>query len=96
MIWYTIRVKGLVNVNGNIIVAHGMRRGRQNQALEAFISELVKDDIHHYHIAFLESEHQDLETVMTTLIQSGVKQLKIVPLLLFSAMHYLKDIPNMK
>ncbi len=31
---------------------------------------------------------------MTTLIQSGVKQLKIVPLLLFSAMHYLKDIPN--
>ncbi|MBR8997019.1 sirohydrochlorin chelatase, partial [Staphylococcus aureus] len=81
-------------MNGNIIVAHGMRRGRQNQALEAFISELVKDDIHHYHIAFLESEHQDLETVMTTLIQSGVKQLKIVPLLLFSAMHYLKDIPN--
>ncbi len=52
MIWYTIRVKGLVNVNGNIIVAHGMRRGRQNQALEAFISELVKDDIHHYYIAF--------------------------------------------
>ena len=42
MIWYTIRVKGLVNVNGNIIVAHGMRHGRQNQALEAFISELVK------------------------------------------------------
>ena len=80
--------------DGNIIVAHGMRRGRQNQALEAFISELVKDDIHHYHIAFLESEHQDLETVMTTLIQSGVKQLKVVPLLLFSAMHYLKDIPN--
>ncbi|WP_444424785.1 sirohydrochlorin chelatase [Staphylococcus aureus] len=81
-------------MNGNIIVAHGMRRGRQNQALEAFISELVKDDIHHYHIAFLESEHQDLETVMTTLIQSGVKQLKVVPLLLFSAMHYLKDIPD--
>lgn len=53
MIWYTIRVKGLVNVNGNIIVAHGMRHGRQNQALEAFISELVKDDIHHYDIAFL-------------------------------------------
>lgn len=94
MIWYTIRVKGLVNVNGNIIVAHGMRHGRQNQALEAFISELVKDDIHHYDIAFLESEHQDLETVMTTLIQSGVDHFKIVPLLIFSAMHYLKDIPN--
>ncbi|MBE5660379.1 sirohydrochlorin chelatase [Staphylococcus sp. SS251] len=81
-------------MNGNIIVAHGMRRGRQNQALEAFISELVKDDIHHYDIAFLESEHQDLETVMTTLIQSGVDHFKIVPLLIFSAMHYLKDIPN--
>ncbi|EMN4666359.1 CbiX protein [Staphylococcus aureus] len=81
-------------MNGNIIVAHGMRRGRQNQALEAFISELVKDDIHHYDIAFLESEHQDLETVMTTLIQNGVKHFKIVPLLIFSAMHYLKDIPN--
>lgn len=90
MIWYTIRVKGLVNVNGNIIVAHGMRHGRQNQALEAFISELVKDDIHHYDIAFLESEHQDLETVMTTLIQSGVDHFKIVPLLIFSAMHYLR------
>lgn len=94
MIWYTIRVKGLVNVNGNIIVAHGMRRGRQNQALEAFISELVKDDIHHYDIAFLESEHQDLAKVMMTLIQSGVVHFKIVPLLIFSAMHYLKDIPN--
>ncbi|MDI1633205.1 sirohydrochlorin chelatase, partial [Staphylococcus aureus] len=31
-------------MNGNIIVAHGMRHGRQNQALEAFISELVKDE----------------------------------------------------
>ena len=39
---YNTYVKGLVNVNGNIIVAHGMRHGRQNQALEAFISELVK------------------------------------------------------
>ncbi len=31
---------------------------------------------------------------MTTLIQSGVDHFKIVPLLIFSAMHYLKDIPN--
>ncbi len=76
MIWYTIRVKGLVNVNGNIIVAHGMRHGRQNQALEAFISELVKDDIHHYDIAFLESEHQDLETVMT-IIKVALKSLRL-------------------
>ncbi|MDR7619567.1 sirohydrochlorin chelatase [Staphylococcus argenteus] len=81
-------------MNGNIIIAHGMRRGQQNKALETFISELIKDEIHHYHIAFLESEHQDLETVMTTLIQNGVIHFKIVPLLIFSATHYLKDIPN--
>ena len=69
-------------MNGNIIIAHGMRRGQQNKALETFISELIKDEIHHYHIAFLESEHQDLETVMTTLIQNGVIHFKIVPLLI--------------
>ncbi len=31
---------------------------------------------------------------MMMLIQSGVDHFKIVPLLIFSAMHYLKDIPN--
>ena len=36
-----MQMKGLV-VIGNILVAHGMRKGQQNEALEEFITTLLK------------------------------------------------------
>ena len=37
-----MQLKGLVIVIGNILVAHGMRKGEQNRALEEFITTLLK------------------------------------------------------
>ena len=49
---------------GNILVAHGMRKGNQNEALRKFIGTLLKDEQYYYELAFLESETQNLEIIM--------------------------------
>lgn len=79
---------------GNIIVAHGMRKGQQNKALESFVGDMLKNEAYHYEMAFLESDSQSLEQVMTRMIEEGINQFRIIPLLIFSAMHYISDIPN--
>lgn len=79
---------------GNILVAHGMRKGDQNKALEEFITTLLKDEQYHYELAFLESDTQNLEITMESMIQQGVTRFRIVPLLIFSTMHYISDIPQ--
>ena len=53
--------KGGIIMIGNILVAHGMRKGNQNEALEEFIGTLLKDEQYYYELAFLESETQNLE-----------------------------------
>ena len=47
-----MQLKGLVIVIGNILVAHGMRKGEQNRALEEFITTLLKNEDYHYELAF--------------------------------------------
>ena len=79
---------------GNILVAHGMRKGNQNKALEEFITTLLKDEEYLYELAFLESDTQSLEITMEKMIEKGITQFRIVPLLIFRAMHYIGDIPN--
>ena len=59
-----MQLKGLVIVIGNILVAHGMRKGEQNRALEEFITTLLKNEDYHYELAFLESDTQNLEITM--------------------------------
>lgn len=89
-----MQMKGLVIVIGNILVAHGMRKGQQNEALEEFITALLKDEDYHYELAFLESDTQNLELTMEKMIKQGVTRFRIVPLLIFRAMHYIGDIPE--
>lgn len=79
---------------GNILVAHGMRKGNQNKALEEFITTLLKDEEYHYELVFLESDTQSLEITMEKMIEKGITQFRIVPLLIFRAIHYIGDIPN--
>ncbi|MBA1353914.1 sirohydrochlorin chelatase [Staphylococcus cohnii] len=78
----------------NVLVVHGMRRGVQNKALKYFISQLFKNSNINYQIAFLESDTNDFYNVISTLVKQGKFEFNIVPLLLFSAKHYLKDIPE--
>lgn len=86
--------KGGIIMIGNILVAHGMRKGNQNEALEEFIGTLLKDEQYYYELAFLESETQNLEIIMEKMIKQGITKFRIVPLLIFSAMHYISDIPQ--
>ena len=79
----------------NILVAHGMRKGDQNKALGEFIDSLLQDETYAYELAFIESEEKSVENTITNLIEKGETQFKVVPLLIFSAMHYIVDIPEM-
>ena len=79
----------------NILVAHGMRKGDQNKALGEFIDSLLQDETYAYELAFIESEEKSVENTIINLIEKGETQFKVVPLLIFSAMHYIVDIPEM-
>ena len=57
---------------GNILVAHGMRKGNQNEALEEFIGTLLKDEQYYYELAFLESETQNLYSFLVQCIISVI------------------------
>ena len=73
--------KGGIIMIGNILVAHGMRKGNQNEALEEFIGTLLKDEQYYYELAFLESETQNLEIIMEKMIS---KELQNFVLYLYS------------
>ncbi|MDG0844056.1 sirohydrochlorin chelatase [Staphylococcus equorum] len=77
----------------HILVVHGMNKGKQNEALQHFLEQILSRNIHDYHIAFLESTKQSLEQVLDTRIQQGAESFNIIPLLLFPAKHYIEDIP---
>lgn len=78
----------------NILVIHGMRRGYQNEELQRFIYRLMKESGINFHITFLESDINHLYNMISSLVKQGVHEFNIVPLLLFSAKHYLQDIPT--
>lgn len=78
----------------HIIVAHGMRRGQENDKLTEFMTNMLDEDRFDFKLAFLESEQQDLRSIMLNMIEAGESHFNIIPLLIFSAMHYSYDIPN--
>ena len=78
----------------NILVAHGMRKGDQNKALGEFLDRLLSDESYEYELAFIESEEKSIENTIGRLIKQGETQFKVVPLLIFSAMHYIVDVPE--
>ncbi len=84
-------MRGLV---ANILVAHGMRKGDQNKALGDFLERLLSDETYNYELAYIESEEKSIENTIGRLIDQGETEFKVVPLLIFSAMHYIVDVPN--
>jgi len=77
----------------NILVIHGMRRGNQNEVLQRFVYRLLKESDINFHITFLESDTNHLYNMISRLVKQGIHEFNIVPILLFSAKHYLQDIP---
>ena len=78
----------------NILVIHGMRKGKQNNMIYEFVKQLMMSKNRHVHIAFLEGETHNLKVVLNNLIRQGSFEFNIIPLLLFPAKHYLYDIPS--
>ncbi|SUM02798.1 Sirohydrochlorin ferrochelatase [Staphylococcus devriesei] len=87
-------MKGMREMVANILVAHGMRKGEQNKALGEFLEHLLSDETYDYELAFIESEEKSIEKTVERLIRQGETRFKVVPLLIFSAMHYIVDIPE--
>lgn len=77
-----------------ILVIHGMRTGKLNQTLHQFTESVFKNTDIHYDIAFLESEEVSFEYCLRHNIEQGYTQIKVVPLMLFTASHYFEDITS--
>lgn len=83
-------------MEGILYIAHGSQKGEKNEALRKFVEALqeqVGSQIP-YRTAFLEHAKESIFNEASALIAEGVNHLIAVPLLLFSATHALKDIPN--
>lgn len=75
-----------------IFVVHGMRTGEINKELKSFISRTFDWISEEYVVAFLESNTENLEQTMSSLIAKGDKHFYVIPIILFEARHYLEDI----
>ena len=49
----------------NILVAHGMRQGDQNEALTGFVAQLLEHESYPYDLEFIESEEKSISRIMT-------------------------------
>ena len=72
----------------NIIVVHGMRKGTLNQELHQFINTMLEDETYQYEVVFLESKTRNPYRVIELLIQSGERDFRIIPFMIFSGAHF--------
>lgn len=80
---------------GILYVFHGSQKAEKNQAAMDFIQQLEKrlDPNFYQATAFLENHPDTIPSVATEMINKGVTNLIVVPVLLFAAKHALVDIP---
>ncbi|MBS7576405.1 MULTISPECIES: sirohydrochlorin chelatase [unclassified Enterococcus] len=79
-----------------IFVVHGSQIRQKNKALAKLInqaSESLADYADFYQIAYLERQRDTIELVINRIVKTGAKELIIIPVLLFPALHALVDIP---
>lgn len=80
-----------------IFVVHGSQIRQKNKTLALLInqvSETLGDYASIYQIAYLERQSDTIEVVTNRVVKAGAKELVIVPVLLFPALHALVDIPT--
>lgn len=80
---------------GVLYVFHGSQKNEKNQAAAAFIQQLQQrlDPTWIQATAFLENHPDTIVNMSRKMIDQGVTQLVVVPVLLFAAKHALVDIP---
>lgn len=82
-------------MRGIIYVAHGSQKSGKNQKMQFFFETLKAGRKEEQQaLAFLEKHPDTLALTARKQVANGVKELVIVPLLLFSALHQIEDIPK--
>jgi len=82
-------------MKGILVIAHGSRAKETEATLDAIIS-MVKTKLPELTIecAFMEFSERTVEKSISSLIKSGVTDIKVVPYFLFMGIHLKKDIPG--
>ncbi|REJ06365.1 sirohydrochlorin chelatase [Halobacillus trueperi] len=78
-----------------LYVSHGSRKKEAKEEAVHFLTHVQrKVDCELYHICFLELADPDVLEGIRKLVEKGAEKVVIIPVLLLSAGHYFKDIPN--
>ncbi|MEQ2466441.1 sirohydrochlorin chelatase [Niallia sp. Sow4_A1] len=78
-----------------VYIGHGSRIVEGNNQFIAFIEEVKKEvNIPMQEIAFLELASPTIYETMEKVILAGAREILVVPVLLFTAAHFKKDIPE--
>jgi len=81
-------------MKGIVYVGHGSRLQEGNEQFIQFIQSVMKERNERIQkIAFLELTTPTISDAVTETIIEGVTEIMIVPVLLFAAAHYKRDIP---
>ncbi|WP_400246701.1 sirohydrochlorin chelatase [Niallia sp. JL1B1071] len=78
-----------------VYIGHGSRIVEGNKQFLAFIEEVKREvNIPVQEIAFLELASPSISETMEKVIRAGAKDILVVPVLLFAAAHFKRDIPE--
>ena len=81
-------------MKGIVYVGHGSRLQEGNEQFIHFIQSVMKERNERIQkIAFLELTKPTISDAVTETILEGATEIMIVPVLLFAAAHYKRDIP---
>lgn len=80
-------------MKGILILAHGSREKETEKTFEAVVN-MVRDRVEEpMEIAYMEFSKKNIASGLQQLVDSGVKEVKVVPYFLFSGIHIREDIP---
>ncbi|MFA7746087.1 MULTISPECIES: sirohydrochlorin chelatase [Salinicoccus] len=82
-------------MRGILYVSHGSRIYEARKEAESFIHSVrAQIDVELQEICFLELAKPDLQQGVKTLVDQGATEISVIPVLLLSAGHYFRDIPE--
>ncbi|MBC7765737.1 MAG: CbiX/SirB N-terminal domain-containing protein [Hyphomonadaceae bacterium] len=82
-------------MTGILVLAHGSKREETDRILQSILKmvrQKVSDTI--VQAAYLQFSEKDLHWGVQSLVQQGVKHIKVVPFFIFDGVHVTEDIPN--
>lgn len=81
-------------MKGIIYIAHGSKMPDKNQRFRAFVDHIIsKRPETVQQLAFLEKDDENVPIVTRYMLELGVTEFLVMPMLLFPAMHAREDIP---